>query len=395
MATIKAYTTQTGRRYRVRYRKPDGSQTDKRGFKTKRDAELFAASTTVSKARGEYVDPTAARATIGNLAPDWLANKKHALKPSAYAPLATAWRVYVEPRWATTAVGDIRPSAVEQWVRELTAGDAVSVRKRKTLADKPRSASVVLRAFGVLAGILDVAERDGRVARNAARGATNLPKKASKKRRRYLTDEEAFRLAAAAPNDTRSALILVMAYTGLRWGETVALRVHDLHMLRRRIAVTETATEVEGFLEIGPPKSWEARSVPFPAFLSATLARQCEGKPRSGLVFGDDHGLHQRRPDTSSTRQSWWTATVKAAGLETLTPHDLRHTAASLAVSAGANVKAVQRMLGHKSAAMTLDTYADLFDDDLDEVAERLDTRARENVGEMWAETASGAAAEK
>ena len=48
-----------------------------------------------------------------------------------------------------------------------------------------------------------------------------------------------------------------------------------------------------------------------------------------------------------------------------------RHTAASLAVSAGGNVKAVQRMLGHASAAMTLDTYADLFDDDLDAGADR------------------------
>jgi integrase len=56
-----------------------------------------------------------------------------------------------------------------------------------------------------------------------------------------------------------------------------------------------------------------------------------------------------------------------------LTLHDLRHTAASLAISAGANVKAVQRMLGHASAAMTLDTYADLFDDDLDAVALALD----------------------
>ena len=59
-----------------------------------------------------------------------------------------------------------------------------------------------------------------------------------------------------------------------------------------------------------------------------------------------------------------------------VTAHDLRHTAASLAVSAGANVKAVQKMLGHKSAAMTLDVYADLFDDDLDAVAERLEESA-------------------
>ncbi|CPU91834.1 phage integrase [Mycobacteroides abscessus] len=69
----------------------------------------------------------------------------------------------------------------------------------------------------------------------------------------------------------------------------------------------------------------------------------------------------------------------------TITPHDLRHTAASLAISAGANVKAVQRMLGHARASMTLDTYADLFDADLDEVAGALDdaiTAAQKNQEE-------------
>lgn len=62
-----------------------------------------------------------------------------------------------------------------------------------------------------------------------------------------------------------------------------------------------------------------------------------------------------------------------------LSPHDLRHTAASLAISAGANVKAVQRMLGHVSAAMTLDVNGDLFEDDLDAVSERLDTARSES----------------
>ena len=60
-------------------------------------------------------------------------------------------------------------------------------------------------------------------------------------------------------------------------------------------------------------------------------------------------------------------------GLAGITPHDLRHTAASLAIAAGANVKAVQRMLGHASASMTLDVYAGRFGDDLDVVASRLD----------------------
>lgn len=60
-------------------------------------------------------------------------------------------------------------------------------------------------------------------------------------------------------------------------------------------------------------------------------------------------------------------------GQEGLTPHEMRHTAASLAISAGANVKAVQRMLGHASAAVTLDVYSDLFDNDLDAVSAALD----------------------
>ena len=68
-----------------------------------------------------------------------------------------------------------------------------------------------------------------------------------------------------------------------------------------------------------------------------------------------------------------------------MTPHDLRHTAASLAIQSGANVEAVQRMLGHASAAMTLDVYADLFDDDLDLVAVRLnDGPAHTRVGKAW-----------
>jgi integrase len=63
-----------------------------------------------------------------------------------------------------------------------------------------------------------------------------------------------------------------------------------------------------------------------------------------------------------------------------ITAHALRHTAASRAIHAGANPKVVQRMLGHASAAMTLDVYADLFESDLDAVAE--------NVGKMWAQDA-------
>jgi integrase len=66
----------------------------------------------------------------------------------------------------------------------------------------------------------------------------------------------------------------------------------------------------------------------------------------------------------------------RAAGVARLTFHDLRHTAASLAIASGANVLAVSQMLGQASAKMTLDNYAGLFDSHIDEVAERLSERA-------------------
>lgn len=115
--------------------------------------------------------------------------------------------------------------------------------------------------------------------------------------------------------------------------------------------------------------------MPFPALLAAELSALMVGKAREDLVFASQRGYVLR---VSNYRKRFLAAAVekcKAADktFPTITPHDLRHTAASLAVSAGANVKAIQRMLGHAKASMTLDVYADLFDDDLDGVAASLD----------------------
>ena len=84
--------------------------------------------------------------------------------------------------------------------------------------------------------------------------------------------------------------------------------------------------------------------------------------------------------------RGWFAAAVRRASVQTITPHDLRHTCASLAVSAGVNVLALARMLGHKDPSVTLSVYADLFDTDLDAVAVTLHSRySRENVGKLWA----------
>src|SRR5271165_167955 len=94
MATISSYKTTGGQtRYRVRYRTPDHRQTDKRGFRTKRDAEQFAATVEVAMMRGEYVAPMLGRITVSELACGWLARKKQATAPSHYRMLESACSV--------------------------------------------------------------------------------------------------------------------------------------------------------------------------------------------------------------------------------------------------------------------------------------------------------------
>ncbi|MDX1879757.1 tyrosine-type recombinase/integrase [Mycolicibacterium sp. 141076] len=355
MAVVAAYETKQGKRYRVRYRTPDNRQTDKRGFRTKRDAERFANTVEVAKLKGEYVNPADARTTVDGLGQAWLERQKAHLKPSGYAVMETAWRMRVEPRWGPVALGDIKPTAVAAWLAELGQG---------TEQTKAVGASVVKRTHHVLSQILADAVRDNLIPRNPAAGLS-LPR-TSRKRHVYLTHQQVGALADEAGE--YGTLVLLLAYTGLRWGEGVGLRVQNLDLLRKRIQIEENAVQAGGQMHVGTPKSHKQRTVPLPAFLVPLLARQCEDKGRADLLFGD--GEHLRRPHPES---GWFAKAVAGSGIPRVTPHDLRHTAASLAVSAGANVKAVQRMLGHASAAMTLDLYADLFDDDLEAVATALD----------------------
>lgn len=378
MATIESYETKSGRRYRVRYRTPDRRQTDKRGFTTKRDAERFARTVEVSKDRGEYIDPADSRVTVGQLGEVWLQNRSN-LKPSTLRTTVSAWTVHVEPRWGSVLVSAVRYSDVETWVGQLA---------------KAKSPTTVIRAHGVLLSILAGAVRDRRILSNPAEGVP-LPRK-QRKEHIYLSHEQLHALADAA--GVHRALILVLGYTGLRWGEMAGLRVKDVDLERRRLSVERNAVEVGSRVELGTPKSHKKRSVPVLAYMVPLLADQVgERGPDEPLFPAPDGGII-KRPSlsgakltaTSSRRDNWFTSALKRSGLEYMTIHDLRHTAASLAVSAGANVKAVQRMLGHASAAMTLDVYADLFDDDLDAVAAALDhSLSLTSVGKKWANTDS------
>ena len=352
MATIEAYQLANGsKRYQVRYRTPDNRQTKKRGFTTKKAAENHAALVEVSKLRSEFIAVSDSRITVDELGSTWLARQTH-LKPSAYRPIESAWRIHVRKLWGPRQITSIKPTEVQQWVSEMTTAGS--------------GATTVIRAYGVLASILDDAVKDRRMLSNPARGV-DLPRKV-RRDHTYLTHQQAHDFAAAAGK--YRTLVLTLAYCGLRWGEATGLRVRDLNLARRRLTVAQNAVALGAHVHVGTPKSHHRRSVPVPGFLVDALSQQCVGKGPEDLVFQAPMGGYLRQPNGT---RGWFEQAWRTAGVPRLTPHDLRHTAASLAVSAGANVKAVQKMLGHASAAMTLDVYADLFDDDLEAVAVAMD----------------------
>ncbi|TLF58470.1 tyrosine-type recombinase/integrase [Nocardia cyriacigeorgica] len=388
MATTHRYTNKSGVRWEVRYRTPDHRPTRKRGFVTKRDAERFANSVEVSKHTGAYVDPSAGKVTVGDLGPKWLSNQSGHMKPSGYRSYDSAWRIHVEPHWGKTPVSNIKPTAVKAWVTELATAPKTG---RKTgVADpetgrttgKGLSASTIETCLRVLAGVLGDAVSDRRIVSNPARGV-KLPRRKDKPHK-YLSHAQVAALADQAPK--HRAIVLLLSYCGLRWGELAALRVRDVDFLRRRIALTENAPMVGMKVVVGSLKGNTNRPVPIPKFVADELAKVCRGKGRDDLLWTNRKGEHLGPP---ASKDSWLSGAVARCmkadeTFPRVTAHDLRHTAASLAVSAGANVKAVQKMLGHKSAAMTLDVYADLFDDDLDAVAERLEesaSKVRPNAG--------------
>ena len=264
----------------------------------------------------------------------------------------------MKTNWADVAVVDVKTAGIRAWVSKMVTDEV--------------GAPTIQNAFGLLRQVLGAAVEDSRIPRNPCDGVP-LPKRQHADRG-YLSHAQVVALADAV--ERQGEVVRFLLYTGLRWGEMAALRVQDFDMLRRRVNVSRSVTE-SGGLVWSTPKTWERRSVPFPAVLCDELAVLMVGKSRDDLVFTDQRGGVLRNSNWRARVFQPAVAKCQAADetFPSITPHDLRHAAASLAVSAGANVKAVQRMLGHAKASMTLDVYADLFDEDLDGVADRLGHR--------------------
>lgn len=388
MANVTRYKTSKGEvRYRVRYRKPDGTQTDKRGFRRKIDAENWAAEhVTIAKATNSYIDPQGGLKRFGDLYEQWLAIKKPFWKPSQLESTEASWRTHVQPKWENRRIGEISQTELQEWVSDLTSR---------------RSASVVLRAKGIVNGVLKQAVKDKLIAENPCEGL-ELPRKPKRKERRiYLTIPKLVAFADECANainigDERRALVLLLGFCGLRWGEASDLRKEDVNLEKRFLRICRSIVWVNGRPVEGTPKSYEMRTLYMPGIVADALAPILKRRKRGERVFSDPSGCPIREQSASTVKgnRTWWPSALKRLGWDTddwPSPHDLRHTAASIAVHAGANVKALQRMLGHASASMTLDVYADLFDSDLLDVTRMVDAAVSvecgQNVGKAARET--------
>src|SRR6476659_8522620 len=242
---------------------------------------------------------------------------------------------------------------------------------------RTQSPATARHSLGVLRRVFDYAVQDGAIPRNSATGI-RLPR-AQGNEPQPLTHTELWQLAEQFASRRDRVLIVVAGYCGLRWGELAALRWTDIDLDMRRLRVSRAYSEEAPRGEMSPVKDHQARTLPIPRTVVDELADlQAQSAP-SELVFPSANCTPLRN---RNFRRDSFDAATAALGL-TITPHNLRDTAASLAIQAGASVVAVARLLGHESAATTLNHYAGLFPTDLDDVAIRLDVAARQPIGDQ------------
>lgn len=359
-------TARSGRLYMAQWVQPlangQRKHCKKRGFTTIRDAAAYKRKMEEANDRGVGIDPAASRITISQLSEEWLDMRKSVVKTRTWESEESHHRVHIVPYWGDATIGSIRFSAIQAWVAELTG---------EGLAPK-----TVHNIYADFAALLRYALRDRLITVNPCDGI-KLPK-IPPREMVCLTPEELGRLADAS--GYYKPYILTLGTCGLRDGEARALRVRNIDFDKRRIAVESTfeRTNTEGWIE-NPPKTWERRDVAVPAVTIDALRELCADKAPDDFVFRQPNGdmmPQQKRAHVAKKEGAfqWFGRAIVDSGVPSLRIHDLRHTTASIAISAGANVKAVQKLLGHKDAKETLNTYASLFERDLDEVADRMNT---------------------
>jgi integrase len=349
-------------KWEASYRDPQRRERIKT-FRTRAEADRWLATVKTDLTRGDYVDPRLARTEFGHWAAEWLATTAH-LRAKTRVGYEGDLRVHVLPVFSHRPVGSIQQVDVRRFVADMIA--------------KGAAPGTVRNARKVLRLVLGTAEGSGAIRSNPCNGV-RVPS-SPKVEMVFLSAEQVEDLATAI-GPRFATLVRLAAYTGLRAGEICALRVGRLDLLRGRLLVAESVTEVEGHgLVFGAPKTNERRSVTLPAFLRDELGSYLA----AGKTGADDFVFPSSAGGVLRYKMFYkrvFKPAVVAAGLPTAARfHDLRHTCASLCIALGAHPKAIQERLGHSSITVTLDRYGHLFPKLDEALTERLDTLHEEAV---------------
>lgn len=288
---------------------------------------------------------------------------------------AAAWRLKIEPRFGRMPIVSITRAEIESW-----AGDLIMRGAATTSAT---------RYLNTLRSILNYAVADGRIRTNPAAGVK--PPTGGRKRRegKFLTVRQLEELADAC-DGPYGELVLVLGLGGLRWGELAGLQVGDLvHVPGRGLRLDRAvlASRASGESYVDTLKGHRARTVPLVAAAAPIVDRWADGKEAGEWLFHAPGG--GPLSEANWKRSVGWSKALGNIGRPDLHVHDLRHTAASVWLASGADPKVVQRILGHASAAMTMDLYGHLVDDNLWAAARRVDEATRESGGLSGASDAS------
>jgi integrase len=324
------------------------------GFRTKRAAEAAMIEALGRVNAGQFVDP--GRLTVGEFLEHWLESVTPGLRASTAASYAMVLTKRVLPRVGSHRLASLTPGHLTAMYADLLAHGG--------RFGRPLSPRSVRYSHTVVGRALADAVDWGLLPRNPARSAK--PPRAVKTEMLVWDVAQARQFLASVRDDRLYAMWLLMLTTGLRRGEIAGLRWSDVDLDAGVISVQSTRVSVDAKVVTVEPKTAKGRR---PVALDEATVEslrahrlgQLEERMQlggawldSGFVFVREDGApyHPERLLIMFRR-----ATAEA-GVPAIRLHDLRHTCATLALSAGVHPKVVQERLGHSSVNITLDTYS-------------------------------------
>jgi integrase len=334
VASVNKRSTTRGDRYDVRFRAPDGGERS-RTFRTRRDADRFAATVAADMLRGAWVDPRSGRIPLEEYGQTWLATRA-GLRPRTRETYEAQLRLHVYPELGATDIGQLTPRAVREWFGRLVGSERVS-------------GTTAAKCYRLLRTILGTAVEDELILTNPCKVAGAGIERSTE--RPTATVDQVLNAAAAMP-DRLSCYVLLAGFGGLRVGELLGLERRHVNSLHGLITVEQQEHQLrDGTLVVGPPKSDAGvRTISLPAFLvdelDAHLAAHVGAHPEARVFRGERGGPLRRHV----AQKHWSVARAKAGLGSSFRFHDLRHTANTLAAASGASTRELMYRMGHASS---------------------------------------------